>query len=220
MHGEAIAENRWVGFGRGGWSPQSLGGAAAITLALFVALPYLERLTPPTEGPRRLVVVDSTVLPPPVELPAKTPASERRALEPEIVQAVRQLPMSLTVDLDMSIDEWLGTADWSIPLGGLAVDAAVFGLSDLDSAPRPLWQAPPQYPVSARWQRREGWVLLDLVVDTDGRTRDIRVAASAPGGVFDEAACRAASGWRFEPGRIGGRAVAVRVRQKVVFELE
>jgi len=96
----------------------------------------------------------------------------------------------------------------------------VFQLAELDQPPTPLVRLPPVYPPQARMRRTEGVVMLEFVVDAAGRTRDIEVVLSQPGDVFTRAAVRAATRWRFQPGKKDGQPVPVRVKQKVTFRLE
>jgi TonB family protein len=85
-------------------------------------------------------------------------------------------------------------------------------------APRLIYDPEPEYSDEARKQKYQGAVVLRVVVGEDGRPRDIRVAQSLGLGL-DEKALEAVRGWRFEPGRLDGRAVAVVVNVQVNFRL-
>jgi TonB family protein len=86
------------------------------------------------------------------------------------------------------------------------------------SAPRLIYDPEPEYSDEARKQKYQGMVLLQVVVGEDGRARDVRVAQSVGLGL-DEKALEAVRQWRFEPGRLEGRAVAVVVNIQVNFRL-
>jgi TonB family protein len=86
------------------------------------------------------------------------------------------------------------------------------------SAPRLIYDPEPEYSDEARKQKYQGMVLLQVVVGEDGRARDVRVAQSVGLGL-DEKALEAVRQWRFEPGRLDGRAVAVVVNIQVNFRL-
>ena len=60
-------------------------------------------------------------------------------------------------------------------------------------------------------QKVQGFVELEITVDTDGRVRDAMVTKSidAVYGMDDEAV-KAASRWTFVPGRLSGQTVPVR----------
>lgn len=57
----------------------------------------------------------------------------------------------------------------------------------------------PDYPAAAFRRGQQGWVVVRLDVDAEGRTRNVRVVDSQPDGPFDGAARAAVRGWRFEP---------------------
>jgi TonB family protein len=86
------------------------------------------------------------------------------------------------------------------------------------TAPRAIYSPEPDYSEEARKAKYQGVVTLQVVVDADGHSRDIRVARSAGMGL-DEKAIEAVQRWRFEPGRKGDRAVAVIVNVEVNFRL-
>jgi protein TonB len=67
--------------------------------------------------------------------------------------------------------------------------------------------------------RIEGNVLLELIVRSNGVPSDIRVIRSLDPGGLDQEAIRAASQWRFEPGRLNGVPVDVAVSLQVDFHI-
>lgn len=75
----------------------------------------------------------------------------------------------------------------------------------------------PTYPPEALAQGIRGIVILDLVVDAQGKVESTSVVRSVPG--LDEAAISAAQHWEYEPTRVNGKAVRVRVTVPVVFSL-
>jgi len=85
-------------------------------------------------------------------------------------------------------------------------------------APRAIYDPEPEYSEEARKVKHEGIVILSLVVDQQGRTRDIRVARSLGMGL-DEKAIEAVKKWRFSPGTKDGIAVPVQVNVEVNFRL-
>ncbi len=76
------------------------------------------------------------------------------------------------------------------------------------------------YPPTARARRLQGYVEVEFTVNEEGGVQDIEVIGSEPAGAFDRAALRAIRRWKFEPHRVGGKAVAVRARQRVDFKLK
>jgi len=61
-------------------------------------------------------------------------------------------------------------------------------------------------------------LLLQVIVETDGRLRDVRVVRSLGFGL-DEKALEAVRQWRFDPARKNGQPVAVVVNIEVNFRL-
>jgi len=86
------------------------------------------------------------------------------------------------------------------------------------TAPRAVSKPNPTYSERARKSHREGTVTLNLIVDADGSTRDIRVARSLGDGL-DEEAVKTVQQWKFEPGTYEGKPVAVQIRVEINFRL-
>jgi TonB family protein len=74
------------------------------------------------------------------------------------------------------------------------------------SAPSAIYSPPAPYPRSALSERIGGQVLMDVVVDAEGRVQTARVIKSLRKD-FDDSAIEAVKTWRFEPARRDGRAV-------------
>ena len=104
----------------------------------------------------------------------------------------------------------IGTADASTVLSRIP---QLLNLSDL----RAILQR--FYPEAARSDGREGTVVLDIHIDTDGHVGAVDVVRS--GGIdFDEAAKKAVRLLRFTPAFLGSQRVNVKMRQAIQFKLE
>jgi periplasmic protein TonB len=57
----------------------------------------------------------------------------------------------------------------------------------------------PIYPRGAERRKIEGHVVVTYSVGVDGKVSDIAVAEAVPEGVFDDAAMKAVSKWKYEP---------------------
>ena len=75
----------------------------------------------------------------------------------------------------------------------------------------------PVYPDIARAARKEGIVILEVVIGTDGRVESVRVLRGAP--MLDQAAVAAVQQWRFEPARLNNQVVPVVMTVTVDFHL-
>ena len=61
--------------------------------------------------------------------------------------------------------------------------------------------------------------MVEFTVSAAGTVKDAVVIASEPGTVFDRAAMRAVSKWKFKPRLVNGQPVAARAEQVVEFRL-
>jgi TonB family protein len=86
------------------------------------------------------------------------------------------------------------------------------------SAPRAIYKPEPEYSTEARQAKYQGTVVVSLIVGSDGKAHDVRVARALGMGL-DEKAIEAVQQWRFEPAMKDGRPVAVTVNVQVSFRL-
>lgn len=83
---------------------------------------------------------------------------------------------------------------------------------------RVLQRVDPAYPPLALRAHLQGSVVLLLVVDAQGRPSEVQVVSAPP--LFQEEALRAVRQWRFEPARLGERAVPAQFRLTLNFRLK
>lgn len=88
-----------------------------------------------------------------------------------------------------------------------------------DLSSQVLSAKPPVYPVEARRAREQGTVKLVVLVGTDGRVLDVRVATSSGSPRLDEAALKAVRRWRWSPQKQNGVPAVVRGTVPVTFAL-
>jgi TonB family protein len=84
-------------------------------------------------------------------------------------------------------------------------------------APRPIRITRPEYPAAAFKKRVEGTVVIEILIDTQGRVAKRRVIQSVPG--LDEAALKCISQWRFEPALKDGKPVATIAHAPIHFRI-
>lgn len=102
--------------------------------------------------------------------------------------------------------------------GGPVNAPAVFNSGALDRAPRTRVQVAPVYPADAKSRGLTAEVVVEFVVDEQGRvTAEHVVRSSDP--TFEEPTLQAVRKWRFEPGKKDGRLVKFRLQVPVVFNL-
>lgn len=84
-----------------------------------------------------------------------------------------------------------------------------------------IFDAAPTYPRNAIRLGREGYVLIEFDVDTDGSVLDPYVIESEPTGVFERSAIKAVRKWLFSPPVYKDVSVKVNdVRARVTFALD
>jgi periplasmic protein TonB len=104
------------------------------------------------------------------------------------------------------------------PGEGGGMGGGAFRIGGGVSAPVPIFKVEPEYSEEARKAKFQGTVLLAIVVDTDGKTRDVRILRPLGMGL-DEKAIEAVMKWRFRPGYKDGRPVPVQANVEVNFRL-
>lgn len=102
-----------------------------------------------------------------------------------------------------------------IELGNLAFGAPT------DGDVLPIVRVPPQYPRRALSRGVEGWVLLEFTVTKAGAVENPIVLRADPESIFDNAAIRAVSRWKYKPQTISGQpADRPGVQTVITFELD
>jgi TonB family protein len=86
---------------------------------------------------------------------------------------------------------------------------------DTDSPPRLLKQKKPSYPDDAFRKRVQGVVVVEYVIDVEGRVKRPKILESIPG--LDQAAIKVLEKWRFAPARKDGKAVATIAQSPIAF---
>jgi periplasmic protein TonB len=104
------------------------------------------------------------------------------------------------------------------PGSGGNTGGGVFRIGGGVSEPVPIFRPEPEYSEEARKAKFQGAVMLEIVIDENGRTRNIRVIRPLGLGL-DEKAIEAVQKWRFKPSTKDGRPVAVQARVEVNFRL-
>ncbi|SDY51910.1 energy transducer TonB [Nitrosomonas sp. Nm33] len=89
----------------------------------------------------------------------------------------------------------------------------------VDVPPKPISRGAFKYPSSAKKNGIKGYVVLSVLVETDGSVNQVQVLESNPSGVFDAAALQGIRSWQFEPAKYKGEIVKVWAKQKIRFDL-
>lgn len=73
--------------------------------------------------------------------------------------------------------------------------------------PRKLKDVKPVYPEDARRDKKQGTVILEVVIGADGKISSTKVVRSLP--PLDKAAIEAVQQWQYAPTIVGGRSIPV-----------
>jgi protein TonB len=156
--------------------------------------------------------------------PIETPQPEEKPLEPEQgVKPEDQFGSETGSDLGdaLGMEGGLeGGVVGGVPggvLGGMLGGTGTGAVMDFDSPPRVIKQVKPQYPQDAFVKKIEGTVLIEALIDSQGRVSRARVIQSVP--QLDAAALQAAYGWLFQPAVKHGRPVATIIHMPVAFRI-
>jgi periplasmic protein TonB len=104
------------------------------------------------------------------------------------------------------------------PGSGGGIGGGVYKVGGGITAPKPVDTPDPEYTEEARRAKIQGTCILWLIVDAEGRPRDIRVVRGLGYGL-DAKALETVKQWRFEPARKDGQPVNVQVSVEVGFRL-
>ncbi|MCW5980152.1 MAG: energy transducer TonB [Bryobacteraceae bacterium] len=104
------------------------------------------------------------------------------------------------------------------PGEGGGIGGGVYRIGGGVTAPSLVFKVEPEYSEEARKAKYQGTVVLYVVVDEKGLPRDIKVVRALGLGL-DEKAVEAVEKWRFRPGFLNGKAVAVAATVEVNFRL-
>ncbi len=197
-------------------------GAAILTMAFFLVLPLIQAISKPPTTDLLLRKADTAVLEAPPEVmeePEEEPEPEEEEEPPELMEEAPPLDLSqLELALNPGFgDGWFG-ADFSIQLNTMAegtdVDA-LFSMADLDEKPRCIYQPGP-IPNPKTRKKAPGSVVVRVIVDENGRVDRLKVKSSTDP-VFERPALAAVKRWKFEPGKINGKAVRSPVEIPITF---
>ena len=178
-----------------------------------LALPDLKELEEP-----EIAANDDTT--PPVDLAVPVPMQADLPTLPQPSDFVQQLNFaSLLEQPDLSMAKLSVIPEHFARASRIAESIGkIFNLEDLDRHPDPVLQPSPTYPFAHRREGTSATVIVEFIVDVQGKVLEPVVTDSSHSG-FNEAALTGVSRWKFRPGMKSGRKVNVRMRVPIVFKL-
>jgi protein TonB len=100
-----------------------------------------------------------------------------------------------------------------------AASAAPLTVGGAVTRPEPIFTVPPVYTELARRARVQGTVIVQAIIDEQGRVTDVQIIKPLTMGL-DRSAVEAVQKWRFKPATLHGRAVKVYYKLTVRFEVQ
>lgn len=191
--------------------------AALINLGLFGLAGFLtSKHRPPQDiiDPVGVSLVSLEAPEPPAQEEIKEPEPPPAEQKPDFMPDLVQPSLAGGGGFDFALKVDLGGID-----RGQNDGAFIFDSVDLDQAPQALVRIPPDYPYSARERGIEGWVAVKFLIREDGSVGKVNILKSKPRDLFEEEVRRILPRWRFQPGRIGGEAVASWMVTTIRFDL-
>ncbi len=197
------------------------GIAIVLHIAFFlVVLP--ERVAEAREEKKKKVYVVKQVRfkpPPPKqqqELPKpkakKVPIPDPTPDEPEPIRLPEEIEPEVEMpDTDIIFDIPEGPPP-DEPTGPIRVGGDV-------KPPEKIFYPSPQYTEIARKARIQGVVIVEAIIDKEGKVTNVKVLKGLPMGL-DQAAVDAVSRWTFKPATLNGKPVAVIYNLTVNFQLQ
>ena len=156
--------------------------------------------------------------------PIETPQPQEKPLEPETgVKPEDQFGSETGSDLGDALGMEGGIEGGvvgGVPggvLGGMLGGTGTGPVSDYDTPPRPIRVTKPQYPQEAFIKKVEGTVLVEILIDAQGRVVRARVLQSVP--QLDAAALQCVYQWIFQPAVRRGHPVAIIAQAPVNFRI-
>lgn len=201
----------------------SLNGLIALlfTLAVFAILPFMHYLGK-FANPGTLVNTDTSAEappPPPPEDQPPPPEEEDEMDEPELDEPPP--PMTLS-QLEMALNPGSGDAVGDFGFGDFSsgIDALsgmeIFSLADVDKKPVALVWVDPIYPYSLQQSKTRGSVVVEFVLDANGKVHRPQIVRSTHR-EFETPAKDAVMRSTWQPAAKDGKPVASRVRAPVNF---
>lgn len=167
-------------------------GGAFVAFGLFVLMTVLIDIGGVDLKPPNLLEIEDVVQPPPeIEVTEEFEPPDRPEVESPPEEETPPPPQETQVtDLGAGVGVSRGS-------GGFDVGAIVIQRGA--GQRQPIFRVEPSYPPRAASRGIQGYVLVFYDIDEEGRVRNARIVESEPRGVFDSAALRAVSKWRYTP---------------------
>ncbi|MBD5780759.1 energy transducer TonB [Pelagicoccus sp. NFK12] len=195
--------------------------AVVFTVGVFAILPFLQFLDSMGKKATLVDTAETSVQPPPPppEDQPPPPEEEKEVQEPEMEEPPP--PMTLA-QLEMALNPGSGDATGDFGFGDYdsGIDALagmqIFSLADVDKKPSALVMSTPLYPYSMQQSKTKGRVIVEFVLDANGKVHRVRATKSTHR-EFEEPAIQCVQRSTWNPAAKDGKPVACKVRIPIDF---
>jgi protein TonB len=194
----------------------AFGMASVVTFALFYLMQSMIIVEGELDESGKIKVVEFVRV-------KRTEEVKKKEREPPKKSMIDEEPPPPDFDMDQSTD---------MEAGGLGIAAVVdtsmgieigagFSMASADGDAVPMVRVPPQYPERAAQRGIEGRVLIEFTISKSGSVKDPKVIAYEPSKIFNRAALKAVSQWKYNPKIEDGKAVEQKgIRISIPFRLD
>ena len=188
------------------------GGPLAAVIVIHVAIVYLLAVS--------MGVVDAPKFAQPVQavfIPEPTaPEPEQPKIKPQIAEVA---PPTAEQPPEIQFDEpVVPVAENPMPASANAI-AARPAVGETSQQLATASRVEPTYPPASRRAGEAGTVRLKVLVDENGRTKDVQVAQTSGFSRLDDAAKQAVRRWKFKPAMEAGKAIPIWTQVAITFRL-
>jgi protein TonB len=180
----------------------AFGLASCVTFALFYLMQSMMGVEGEIDASAKAKVVDFVRV-------KRSEDVKKKEREPPTKEKIDDEPPPPDFAMDQTAD---------MTSGGLGISAGVdqsmsldtgggFSMASADGDAVPMVRVPPQYPERAMQRGIEGRVLVEFTISKSGSVKDPRVIAYEPSRIFNKAALKAVSQWKYNPKIEDGKAV-------------
>lgn len=139
----------------------------------------------------------------------------------EVKKKDREPPKKSQIDDEPPPPEFNLDQTANLDSGGIGIGAEIdtsmgldsgggFSMASADGDAVPMVRVPPQYPERAAQRGIEGRVLIEFTITKSGSVKDAKVIAYEPSKIFNRAALKAVSQWKYNPKIVDGEPVEQR----------
>ncbi len=176
--------------------------AAVVTLGIFVGMHKLienKHITRIDPTPSPVIILTHNF--------EEEPVIERTPIKPLPKPIEQPEPLPLEVEPAQPNGWTTGLVSNTLTLPSIKPNLND-NFGNTNSTARPIVRIEPKYPVTAARDGIEGWVELSFSISASGEVEQVTVINAEPRRIFDKAAKRALSKWKYKPSMVAGKAVA------------